>query len=76
VSCFNHREGVEGLRTCALVQMGGFSTPENVLKGACHMMAMQLAAEPAVRQFVREQYFNYALVSTGTDISTRGVRVT
>ena len=35
---------------------GGFSTPEGVLKGGCHVAATQIAAEPLVRQEVRKQY--------------------
>ena len=35
---------------------GGFSTPDAVQKGGCHVAAMQIAAEPLLRQEVRKQY--------------------
>ncbi len=35
---------------------GGFSTPDAVQKGGCHVAAMQIAAEPLLRQEVRRQY--------------------
>lgn len=35
---------------------GGFSTPDAVQKGGCRVAAMQIAAEPLLRQEVRKQY--------------------
>ncbi|PSC69358.1 transcription elongation factor SPT6 [Micractinium conductrix] len=43
---------------------GGFSTPEGVLKGGCHVAATQIAAEPLVRQEVRKQYEEHACLWT------------
>lgn len=39
---------------------GQFPTPEEVLLGARHMVAMQLAHDPLVRQIVRQVYFERA----------------
>ncbi|KAL4442498.1 hypothetical protein ABPG77_005082 [Micractinium sp. CCAP 211/92] len=43
---------------------GGFSTPDAVQKGGCHVAAMQIAAEPLLRQEVRRQYQEHATVTT------------
>eukprot|EP00898_Chlorokybus_atmophyticus_P008664 jgi/Chlat1/879/Chrsp107S01340 len=37
---------------------------EFVLKGARHMVVCELAAEPAIRQYVREKYREHVLIST------------
>ncbi|KAL4440493.1 hypothetical protein ABPG75_003494 [Micractinium tetrahymenae] len=38
---------------------GGFASPISVQKGACHVAAMQIAAEPLLRQEVRKQYQDF-----------------
>lgn len=43
---------------------GGFSTPDAVQKGGCHVAAMQIAAEPLLRQEVRKQYQDHATITT------------
>ncbi len=40
-----------------------FSTTEEVLKGARHMVAMQIAHEPVVRQVIRDQLKDRARVT-------------
>ncbi|KAL4447813.1 hypothetical protein ABPG75_005032 [Micractinium tetrahymenae] len=46
------------------VAPGGFSTPDAVQRGGCHVAAMQIAAEPLLRQEVRKQYQDHATVTT------------
>ncbi|WOH06329.1 hypothetical protein DCAR_0625754 [Daucus carota subsp. sativus] len=45
--------------TCAM-----FETPQNVLKGARHMAAMEISCEPCVRKHVRSIFMENAKVST------------
>ena len=40
-----------------------FTSARKVLQGACHMVAMQLATEPLVRQSVRQVFQTRALLS-------------
>jgi transcription elongation factor SPT6 len=40
-----------------------FSTPEEVLKGAKHMVAMQIALDPLVRKCVRETFYERAKIT-------------
>ena len=40
-----------------------FTSARKVLQGACHMVAMQLAAEPLVRQAVRQVFQTRAVLS-------------
>lgn len=40
-----------------------FTNPRKVLQGACHMVALQLAAEPLVRQAVRHVFQTRALLN-------------
>lgn len=40
-----------------------FPTPEQVLKGAVYMVAMQLSREPLVRRVLRQKYRNQANIS-------------
>ena len=40
-----------------------FSSPEEVLKGAQHMVAMQIAHDPLVRKCVRETFYERAKIS-------------
>ena len=39
-----------------------FSTVRAVLHGACHMVSMQLACEPVVRQVIRQVYQTRAVI--------------
>ncbi|XP_020528358.1 transcription elongation factor SPT6-like [Amborella trichopoda] len=41
-----------------------FSSPQAVLKGARQMAAIEIFSEPSVREYVRNVYMEYALVST------------
>ncbi|MQL71470.1 hypothetical protein Taro_003793, partial [Colocasia esculenta] len=45
--------------TCAM-----FETPQDVLKGARHMAAVEISCEPIVRKYVRGMYLDEAVVST------------
>ncbi|CAA7401540.1 unnamed protein product [Spirodela intermedia] len=45
--------------TCAM-----FETPQDVLKGARHMAAVEISCEPIVRKYVRGVYMDEAVVST------------
>ncbi|KAM7257034.1 hypothetical protein ACFE04_012775 [Oxalis oulophora] len=45
--------------TCAM-----FQTPQDVLKGARHMAAVEISCEPYVRKYVRHMYMSKAVVST------------
>ena len=40
-----------------------FSTTDQVLEGARHMVAMQIARDPLVRQCVREAYYERAKIT-------------
>ena len=40
-----------------------FTSARSVLQGACHMVAMQIACEPLVRQAMRAVYHTRATVS-------------
>ena len=40
-----------------------FSTVRSVLQGACHMVAMQIACEPLVRQVLRQVYQTRGMVN-------------
>ena len=40
-----------------------FTSARKVLQGACHMVAMQLATEPLVRQAVRQVFQTRALLT-------------
>ena len=46
-------------------QDSAYDTPEHVMKGAQRMAAQLLAAEPGVRQFVRREFMDNAVVTTG-----------
>lgn len=50
--------------TCLLDCSQSFDSVEAVLRGVRRMAAQQLAAEPAVRQFVREHLAKEAVIST------------
>lgn len=39
-----------------------FPTPEDALKGAKYMVALQLAREPEVRKAIRSEYFDRAMI--------------
>ncbi|GMJ14356.1 hypothetical protein HRI_005104800 [Hibiscus trionum] len=45
--------------TCAM-----FETPESVLKGSRHMVALEISCEPSVKKYVRNIYMANAVVST------------
>ena len=45
---------------CLIQFFRQFPTPEDVLLGARHMVAMQLSHDPLVRQIVRQAYFERA----------------
>ena len=50
-----------------------FKTSEDVLKGARHMVAMQIAHEPLVKQVVRTVFYERAMISTAC--TKKGVKV-
>ena len=52
---------------CHRLQDGAYDTPERVMKGAQRMAAQLLAAEPGIRQFVRREFMDSAVVTTGAD---------
>ncbi|KAF3790785.1 Transcription elongation factor [Nymphaea thermarum] len=41
-----------------------FETPQDVLKGARHMAAVEISCEPSVRKHVRDLYVEHAFIST------------
>jgi len=51
-----------------------FSTIDQVLEGARHMVAMQIARDPLVRQCVRETYYERAKITVYP--TKRGKKVT
>lgn len=50
-----------------------FPTAEDVLKGARHMVAMQIAHEPLVRQCLRETYYERAKLKVAP--TKKGIKV-
>ena len=46
-----------------------YDTPEHVMKGAQRMAAQLLAAEPGIRQFVRREFNETAVVNTGATLA-------
>lgn len=52
-------EEIAGNFTCAM-----FETPQDVLKGARHMAAVEISCEPCVRKHVRSIFMENAVVST------------
>ena len=51
-----------------------FTTVQAVLEGACHMVAMQISAEPLVRQAVRQVFKSRAVLSVKPTKKGRKVR--
>jgi transcriptional accessory protein Tex/SPT6 len=47
-----------------------YDTPEHVMKGAQRMAAQLLAAEPGIRQFVRREFNETAVVNTGAMLAS------
>ncbi|KAK9828928.1 hypothetical protein WJX72_002842 [[Myrmecia] bisecta] len=54
----------EELAADYVTQMAGFDTPAAVLKGACHLAAIDVAADPKVREVIRTLYINNLKLST------------
>lgn len=52
-----------------------FTSARKVLQGACHMVAMQLATEPLVRQAVRQVFQTRALLTVKPTKKGKKVRL-
>ena len=52
-----------------------FKTADEVLRGACHMVAMQIAHEPLLKQTVRNVFYERAMITARPTKKGMKVRV-